>query len=293
MKVGFIGLGTMGFPMAINLLKAGFEVQVFNRSQGAVEKAVANGAVAAGSPKELAEKVDLVLTCLPMPEDVAKVYFAEEGILAGAKPGTILIDHSTVGPEQNRQIYQEAKSLGAHFLDAPISGGPMGAEAATLTIMVGGDKQVFADALPIFQVLGREILHMGDSGSGSIAKLINNLLVGVHTAALSEAFVLGEKAGLDSRQLAEVIKNSTGHSRMIERVLPLIQNRDFVQRFSIDLLYKDMRLATELGEKVLVPLQLTKLAEKMIGEAAELGFGREDIAAIIKPIEMKADIEVN
>ncbi len=293
MKVGYIGLGTMGLPMTKNLIKSGkFEVWVNSRSRGPIEEAVQAGAIEAKTATELAANVDVVMTALPMPDDIKKVYFGEEGILAGAKPGTILIDHSTAGPDLNHKIYEAGMKKDVHFLDAPISGGPMGAEAATLTIMVGGDKEIFEKALPVLEVMGKNILYMGQSGNGSVAKLINNMLVGIHTVALSEAFVLGAKSGLNSDELAEVIKNSTGHSYMINRVLPLIQNRDFKQRFSIDLLFKDMGLATAMGDQIQVPLGLAKLAEKMIGDAKEQGYGNEDVAAIIKPVEKKAHTEV-
>ncbi|MFV9510015.1 NAD(P)-dependent oxidoreductase [Tepidibacillus sp. LV47] len=292
MKVGFIGLGTMGFPMTKNLLKAGFQVFVFSRSRGPIEKAVELGAIEAKTAKELAEQVDVVLTALPMPDDIKKVYFGGEGILAGAKPGTILIDHSTVGPHLNLQIYENAKEQGVHFLDAPISGGPMGAEAGTLTIMVGGDKEIFDQARPVFEAIGKTILYMGKTGNGSIAKLINNMLVGIHTAALSEAFVLGAKAGIGIEALYEVIKSSTGWSYMIDRCYPLIKSRDFEQRFMIDLLYKDMGLATDMADQILVPVRLAKVAKDMIGDAKEAGYGHEDVAATIKPLEKKAHVEV-
>lgn len=292
MVVGFIGLGTMGLPMAKNLLNAGFEVWVYSRSQGPINEAVDLGAKEAESATALASKVDFVMTALPMPDDVKKVYFGEEGILAGAKPGTILIDHSTVSPDLNHKIYDHAKEKGVYFLDAPISGGPMGASAATLTIMVGGDEEIFTKTLPVLEAMGRNIIYMGESGKGSVAKLINNMLVGIHTVALSEAFVLGQKAGLNSSELAEIIRNSTGYSNMIDRCLPLIQNRDFKQRFSIDLLYKDMGLVTSMADQILAPLTLTKLAEQMIGEVKDLGVGNEDIAAIIKLIEKRAHVEV-
>lgn len=293
LKVGFIGLGTMGLPMTKNLIKANYEVWVHSRSRGPIDIAVGLGAKEASNPTDLAANVDVVLTALPMPEDINKVYFGEEGILAGAKPGTILIDHSTVGPDLNHKIYHAAKERGLHFLDAPISGGPMGAEAATLTIMVGGDMEVLEKVKPVLESMGKNILYMGESGKGSTAKLINNMLVGIHTVALSEAFVLGQKSGLNSSSLAEVLKNSTGHSYMIDRCLPLIQNRDFKQRFSIDLLYKDMGLVTDMADQILAPLWLTKLAENMIGDAKEQGYGNEDVSAIIKPIEKRAHTEVN
>ncbi|KXG43799.1 hypothetical protein U473_07070 [Tepidibacillus decaturensis] len=292
MKVGFIGIGTMGFPMTKNLLKANFEVWVFNRSKESVKKVVELGAKEASSVKELVQQVDVVLTALPMPDTIEYVYLETGGILDTAKPGTIVIDHSTVGPDLNEKIYKEAKKQGVDYLDAPISGGPMGAEAGTLTIMVGGDKEVFDKVQPIFKAMGKTILYVGKTGSGSIAKLINNMLVGIHTAALTEAFVLGAKTGMESDALYEIIKNSTGYSYMIDRCLPLIQNRDFKPRFSIDLLYKDLGLVNKLADQILVPVRLSKMAQDAIGEAKEQSYGNEDISAVIKVFEKRAHTEV-
>ncbi|MFT9488260.1 NAD(P)-dependent oxidoreductase [Tepidibacillus infernus] len=292
LKVGFIGIGTMGFPMTKNLLKANFEVWVFNRSKESVKKVVELGAKEASSVKELVQQVDVVLTALPMPDTIEYVYLETGGILDTAKPGTIVIDHSTVGPDLNEKIYKEAKKQGVDYLDAPISGGPMGAEAGTLTIMVGGDKEVFDKVQPIFKAMGKTILYIGKTGSGSIAKLINNMLVGIHTAALTEAFVLGAKTGMESDALYEIIKNSTGYSYMIDRCLPLIQNRDFKPRFSIDLLYKDLGLVNKLADQILVPVKLSKMAQDAIGEAKEQGYGNEDISAVIKVFEKRAHTEV-
>lgn len=292
MKVGFVGLGTMGLPMTKNLLKAGFEVVVVSRSRGPIEKAVALGAKEAASPADLAAQVDVALTCLPMPDTVEEVYLGENGLLTGARPGTILADHGTVSPSLNRKIYEAARAKGVHFLDAPVSGGPMGAEAGTLTIMCGGDLEAFEKAKPVFEAMGKFVVLVGPVGSGSVVKLINNLLVGVHTAALSEAFVMGAKAGIDSRVLYEILKHSTGHSYMMDRTVPLIQAGDFAQRFSIDLLYKDMRIATQLAAELGVPLRLGRVAETMVGEAQQQGHGREDVAAIIRPLEKAVGVEV-
>lgn len=292
MKVGFVGLGTMGLPMTKNLLKAGFEVWVLSRSRGPIEAAISLGAKEATNASDLASKVDVVLTCLPMPDSVEEIYFGENGILAGAHKDLILADHSTVSPELNKRIAQAAKERGIEFLDAPISGGPMGADAGTLTIMCGGTQNVFDRAYPVFAAMGRKIVLVGPTGSGSVAKLINNLLVGVHTSALSEAFVLGEKAGIDAHLLHEILKVSTGHSFMIDRTIDLIQDRDFAQRFSINLLYKDMKLATDLAEQLEVPLRLGKVSEEMIGRAQAEGHGGEDIAATIRPLEKEVGVEV-
>lgn len=292
MKVGFIGLGTMGFPMTENLLKAGHEVWVLSRSRGPIDAAIQLGAHEAASAKELAEKVDFALTCLPMPDTVEQIYFGENGLLAGAHEGLILVDHSTVSPELNKKIAEAAWARGIDFLDAPVSGGPMGAKAARLTIMCGGKEETFKRALPVFQAMGKNIFHVGPIGSGSVAKLVNNLLVGVHTAALSEAFLLGTKAGVDPHVLHQILKVSTGHSYMIDRTIDLIQDRDFVQRFSINLLYKDMKLATAMAEELEVPIQLGKLSEQIVGMAQAAGHGNEDVAAVIRPLERLAGVEV-
>lgn len=292
MKVGFIGLGTMGLPMTKNLLKAGFEVWVVSRSRGPIEEACKLGAHEAIHAKDLASKVDIALTCLPMPDSVEEIYFGENGLLAGAHDGLILADHSTVSPELNKKIAEAAQQKGIDFLDAPISGGPMGATAGTLTIMCGGSDEVYNRATPVFEAMGRKIVLVGPTGSGSVAKLINNLLVGVHTAALSEAFVLGEKAGIDPHLLHEILKVSTGHSFMIDRTIDLIQDRDFAQRFSINLLYKDMKLATNMAREIGVPLRLGSVSEEMIGRAQAEGHGGEDVAAIIRPLEKETGVEV-
>lgn len=292
MKVGFIGLGTMGLPMTKNLLKAGFEVWVVSRSRGPIEEVVQLGAKEALHAKELASKVDIALTTLPMPDTVEDIYLGENGLLAGAHDGLILADHSTVSPELNKKIYTAAATKGVAFIDAPISGGPMGATAGTLTIMCGGDAEAFARAYPVFAAMGKKVVHIGPIGSGSVVKLINNLLVGVHTTALSEAFVLGEKAGIRAELLYDILKASTGHSFMMDRVIDLIQDRDFAQRFSINLLYKDMKLATQLAQQLDVPLRLGQLSEEWIGRAQAEGYGMEDIAAIIRPLEEEAGVEV-
>jgi 3-hydroxyisobutyrate dehydrogenase len=292
MRVGFVGLGTMGFPMVKNLIRAGYEVMVVSRSRGPVEQACALGAREANNPKELAQNVDIALTCLPLPDTVEEIYFGENGLLAGAHHGLILADHSTVSPELNRKIYHAAKEKGAAFLDAPISGGPMGAEAGTLTIMCGGDPEVFDQAKPVFEAMGKMVVRVGESGSGSVVKLINNMLVGIHMVALSEAFVMGAKAGIDPELLRSIINASTGHSYMMDRTLDLIQDRDFTQRFSINLLYKDMKIATSLAEQLGVPLQLGKISEQFIGRAQQEGHGSEDVAAVIRPLERDAGVEV-
>jgi 3-hydroxyisobutyrate dehydrogenase len=291
-KVGFIGLGTMGLPMTMNLLKNGHEVHVVSRSRGPIEKAVAAGAIEAAGPADLAAKVEILLTCLPMPHTVEEIYLGTEGILSGAHEGLIIADHSTVSPELNQKVYNAAKEKGVHFLDAPISGGPMGAEAGTLTIMCGGDKTPYQTALPVFEAMGRKIVLVGPIGSGSVVKLINNMLFGINVAAVSEAMVLAEKAGIPQDTLHDIIKVSTGHSLGYDRIYPLITERNFSPLFSVDLLYKDMKIAVNLAEHLGTPLGVGRTATEMVGAAQEEGHGSEDVAATIRPIETRTETKI-
>ncbi|GAB7056317.1 MULTISPECIES: NAD(P)-dependent oxidoreductase [unclassified Paenibacillus] len=287
MKVGFIGLGTMGLRMTTNLLKRGFEVYVYSRSRGPIETAVSRGAMEALNPADLAAKTDIVLTCLPMPDTVEQVYFGENGIMAGIRPGMILADHSTVGPDLSRKIDAEARKKAVSFIDAPVSGGPSGAEAGTLTIMCGGDQEALNRALPVFQAMGQKIMHMGDSGSGSITKLINNMLFGAHTSVLAEALVLAEKTGIHKEKMFSVLQSSTGNSAALNWVFPLIVNREFAPRFSIDLLLKDMRIACEVARNEGMVLRVAETAREAIAAAQQSGYGASDVSAVIRPMEDK------
>jgi 3-hydroxyisobutyrate dehydrogenase-like beta-hydroxyacid dehydrogenase len=292
MKVGFIGLGTMGLPMVKNLVQAQFETWVVSRSRGPVEKALSIGAKEAQHPADLASKVDIILTCLPSAESIEQVYFGPDGIIKGVAEGLIVLEHSTVSPELNRRQEDAVLAVGGKFMDAPLSGGPMGAKAGTLTIMCGGEKEVFEKSLPVLEAMGKTIELIGPVGSGSVVKLINNMLVGVHTAALSEAFVMGAKAGIDPALIHKILKVSTGHSYMIDRTIDLIQDRDFEQRFMVDLLYKDMKLATTLAQQLGVEAELGGVTEKIIGEVSDRGYGKQDVSAIIRRLEENSGVEV-
>lgn len=291
MKIGFIGLGTMGLRMTKNILKAGFETHVVSRSRPPINEAVSLGAIEAETPKALLEKVDIVLTCLPLPHSIIDVYEGENGLIAGASEGKIVIDHSTVSPELNKRVSEQLEARGAAFIDAPVSGGPMGAEAGTLTIMCGGKEQAFEKTLPVLKAVGDYVVHVGETGSGSVIKLINNMLVGVHMSALSEAFVLGAKANIHPEVLFDIIKRSSGFSKSMDWSVEAIMDREFAQRFSIDLLHKDMGLALELGAGLNVPLEVVKLAEKIVANAKK-EHGHEDISAIIRPLEKEVGVEV-
>ncbi|GAA0350562.1 NAD(P)-dependent oxidoreductase [Bacillus horti] len=293
MKVGYIGLGTMGLPMVKHLIHAGYETWVVSRSRQPIEQAIAWGAKEANHPQDLAEKVDMVMTCLPSLDSVELVYFGENGIVQADLNNKLVFDFSTVSPELNRKQDQVVRQKGGSFLDAPLSGGPMGAEAGTLTIMCGGEQAAFDQALPVLEKMGKTIEFVGQVGSGSVVKLLNNMLVGIHTAALSEAFVMGAKAGINPALIHKIIKASTGHSFMIDRTIDLIQDRDFKQRFMVDLLHKDMKLATELATELEVNADLGKLAEEIIAEVTARGYGKQDISAIIRLLEEDSGVEVH
>lgn len=287
MKVGFVGLGTMGLPMTLNLIKAGFEVYVCSRSRGPIESAVAAGASECANPAELAHSVDCVLTCLPMPKDVEQVYLGKNGLFEGASSGQIFADHSTVGPQLSRKLYEFARTKGASFIDAPVSGGPMGAKAGTLTIMCGGQPEAFEQGKPVFEAIGQKVLLMGPSGSGSITKLINNQLFGIHTVALAEAMVLAQKTEIDLNKMYSVLQSSTGNSAILDWVYPAIMNHQFSPRFTVDLLLKDMKIAGEVGTEAGLELPVAKTACSQVQLTQQQGFGSSDVSAVFCPLEEK------
>jgi len=292
MRVGFIGLGKMGRPMAVNLLKKGFDLTVHNRSRGVVEELLSMGAKAATSPAGAAEASDLVLSCLPSPEAVEQVYLGPDGIIQAARPGQILADHSTVAPATSLKLFSAARERGAGFLDAPISGGVPRAEAATLTIMVGGEAELFDRARPVFDALGDKVVLVGGPGTGSVVKLTNQLLVGIHTAAAVEALVFGVKAGADPGVLLDIIGSSFGASEMFKRTVPMVLERRFESATDVRILCKDLSLITGLGKDISVRLLMGALAEQIFAEAKGLGLGNNDIVSLVQPLERIAGIEV-
>lgn len=292
MEVGFVGLGKMGRPMALNLLRAGFDLVVHNRSRGVVAEMVDAGAKAADAPCAVAARCDVVLTCLPDTAAVEQVYLADEGLGAGARPGQVFVDHSTVGPSTSRQLAAALQEKGASFLDGPVSGGTAGAQSGTLTIMVGGDAAAFATARPILAALGKNIHHVGPSGAGSVIKLANQLLVAINMAGAVEALVLGVKAGADPRVMLEVLSTSFGGSAMLDRAVPLILQRKFEPGTPINLILKDLGLIAALGKETTVRLILGSLAEEIFTEARASGLGQLDMAALVQPLERLSGVEI-
>ena len=289
-KVAFIGLGKMGRPMAARLLEARHQVQAFNRSRGPTDQLAALGATPANSAAEAAAHADFVLTALPTPASVDAVY---EELASVARPGQIFVDHSTVSLEQNRRCAAKLRQRGAQFLDAPVSGGPAGAQAGTLTVMVGGEKEAFEAALPVFQAFGKNIRLCGPTGAGQAVKLVNQLLVGVHTAAIAEAAVLGAKMGADPKTVLEVIGTSFGGSTMMTRNLPRFISRDFSEATSIRLLLKDLGIIHDEAKAAQVPLLLGAVVEQRFLEAAARGMSDQDMAALVRLWEDAAGVTVD
>ncbi len=292
MKVGFIGLGRMGRPMATNLIAKGVDLIVHNRSRAVVDQLSALGADSATTPAEVAGAADVVLTCLPSPEAVELVYLGADGILPASRPGQVLVDHSTVGPQTSRKLHRLALERGVDFLDAPISGGVPRAENGTLTIMVGGDAKALRKVEQLFSLLGNNVVHVGGPGAGSVVKLVNQLLVGVHTLVALEALVFGVKAGADPRKLQEVVETSFGHSAMFSRSIPMVLDRQFGSATDVRILAKDMGLITEMAKELPVRLLFGALAEQLYLEGMGLGLGNNDIVSLVQPLERVAGVEV-
>jgi 3-hydroxyisobutyrate dehydrogenase-like beta-hydroxyacid dehydrogenase len=292
MKVGFVGLGRMGKPMTENLLKNRFEVAIHNRSRAVVDELANQGAHPAGSPREVAEMADFVLTALPTVEAVEEVYLGQDGLVPAARQGQILIDHSTVGPETTRSVYEAAAAKDVEFLDAPMSGGPARAADGTLTFMIGGEAESFGRARPVFEALGQNIHHVGPSGAGTIVKLVNQLLVAIHTSAASEALAFATKAGASPQAVLDVIGSSFGGSAMLNRNVPLMIQRKFEPATSVNLILKDLGLIHEVGRQLDARMLLTGLAEEIFKEARAMGNGEKDMAATVLTLERVMGIEV-
>lgn len=293
MKLGFIGLGKMGRPMAKNLLKAGYQLFVYNRSIQAVNELVESGAVAASSPAQVGKEAEVVFLCLPIGRDVENIVGGEDGLLTTLPKGALVIDHSTISPEDSRRVYEFCLEKGAGFLDAPVSGGVTGAENGSLSIMVGGDRDQYERAKPFLEILGKNISYLGSAGSGNVMKLINNLLVGISNAALAEAFVLGKKSGLDPHQVFDILSNATGDSAMLRRNLSnFILKDQYEPAFTLDMLNKDMALVEEMALNQGVRLLLGSLAHQISREAAFSGFGSLDMSAVVKVLENQAGLRI-
>ncbi len=279
-RIGFLGVGYMGGPMAANLLAAGHGLTVWNRTRSKTAPLKGLGARVADTPCELAERCDIVLSCLATVAASREVFLGSDGLVESAREGQILVDHGTVDIATSRECHAAFAARGAAFLDAPVSGGPQGATDGTLSIMVGGELPAFESTWPLFEAMGTTIVHMGPSGAGTATKLANQLLVGVHTTASCEALLLARRAGVDSGKLMQVLANSWGASRMLDRNAPVILSEDFgMTGAPLRNLLKDLSIVTALGRELEVPLPSASAAERVYSELVDAGEGEADITA--------------
>lgn len=297
MQVGFIGLGVMGRSMALNLIKAGHELVVYARNpeKPGVQEVLKAGAKQAPSPRAVAMASEVVITIVTNSPDVEEVVAGPQGVLEGVRKGLIVIDMSTIAPSVSRAMAEAAKARGAHFLDAPVSGGSQGAENGTLTIMVGGEKDVFEKVRPVFEAMGKKenIFYVGPSGSGEVVKLANNMLVGTISASIAEALVLGVKAGADLETMTRIIGVSSGASWQLSNQFPLRAfNGSFKPGFMTDLLHKDLGLALDMAAEQNTPIAMTALSRQLFEMARAAGYGSEDYTALLKVLEQMAGVEV-
>lgn len=285
MKVGFIGLGHMGGPMCRNIIKGGHEVRVHDLSDAAVQTCLAAGGIAAGSVAGAVSGSEVVMTSLPMPKDVETVALGPDGILENAVAGTIYVDLSTNSPAMMKKIADKMAEEDVIALDGPVSGGVVGAEKATIAIMVGGNKKAFDSCMPIFESFGKTIVHTGELGSGCVAKLVNNMIAFINMVAAAEGLMMGVAAGMDAAVLNEIVRNSSGNSMSYRGVAKSALERDFAPGFTVDLAYKDLRLALELADELDMPLLLGPQVHNVMRMARGKDGGGENVTAVLKVYE--------
>ena len=292
-SIGFIGLGIMGKPMARNLLKAGYSLVVHNRSCGAVEELKREGAQSAASPKNVAERSEVVITMLPDSPDVELVFAGDEGVFGGIKAGSLLIDMSSISPVVARKLAREAERRSCDMLDAPVSGGEAGAVSATLSIMIGGKSSAVDRAMPIFQVLGKNIVHVGDPGAGQVTKAANQMIVGTTIAIVSEALVLAAKAGVEPTKVRQALLGGFAQSKILEAHGQKMLERNFKPGFRIRLHEKDLKIALGIGSEYGVPLLVTGVVTQMMTAMKAMGSGDLDHSGLVTFIESLAQTALN
>ena len=290
-SVGFIGLGNMGEPMASNIRKNGFEMTVFDINKRVIEPLVRAGAAAAASGPAVVERSDVVLTSLPGSPEVEGAYLAPGGLIEAAKPGTVLIDLSSVLPSTPRKLEERCRARGVHFLEAPVSGGVTGARAATLAVMVGGDAEVLERVRPILRAIGPNIYHVGPPGAGNTLKAINNMMSSVNAIAMMEGFAVGLKAGLTLETLHDVVKASSGNSNALARVHRALIPRDFEPGFKVALMNKDLETFTHIAKQLHVPVSFANVAQRYQQTALAAGLGEKDTSVIFTLIEKLAALK--
>ncbi|MBV6465258.1 MAG: NAD(P)-dependent oxidoreductase [Anaerolineae bacterium CFX3] len=291
-QIGFIGLGIMGRGMTRNLLKAGRDVTVWNRTAARMDEFVAEGAKSASSPADLASRCDVILICVSDTPDVEQVLFGADGVSAGVKRGALVADHSTISPRKTVEMAKRLNAQGAAFLDAPVSGGSEGAKNGTLSIMVGGAASDFERALPILQAYGKTVTHVGAQGAGQTAKLVNQILVVVNQLAASEALLFAQAGGLDLATTIDAVKGGAAGSWMLANRGPQMIVRDFRPGFTIDLQQKDLRLVLEAADEMGIPLLATGMVFQMYRALQAQGLGGEGNHSLVKALEKMMGVEL-
>jgi len=291
--VGFIGLGIMGRPMAKNLMDAGYELVVHNRSPEKAEELAEEGnATAAGSPRDVADACDIVITMLPDSPDVEAVVAGEDGVLEGLRDGALLVDMSTISPVVTEELSEKVRNQGASMLDAPVSGGDVGAIEGALSIMVGGSEEDFERARPLFDVMGKVATHVGPSGAGQVVKACNQIVVALTIEAVSEALVLGSKGGVAPEKLVEALSGGLAGSAVMEAKKEKFFSHDFEPGFRIELHHKDLGIALAAGREYGVALPVTAIVDQMLEASKAKGRGDRDHSALLTLLEEAAQHKI-
>jgi len=291
--VGFIGLGIMGKPMAKNLMEAGYELVVHNRSPEKAEELAAEGATAAGSPREVAEGCDVVITMLPNSPQVEEVLAGESGVFEGVREGALIVDMSTISPVVTESLAASAKEKGASLLDAPVSGGDVGAIEGTLSIMVGGSEEDFERAKPLFDVMGKTVTHVGPTGAGQVTKAANQIVVALTIEAVSEALVLGSKGGVSPEKILDVLGGGLAGNKVMEVKREKFLSHTFDPGFRSELHHKDLGIALAAGREYGVALPVTAIVDQMLLTMRRKGWGGEDHSALLRIIEDQSGHEIS
>jgi 2-hydroxy-3-oxopropionate reductase len=291
--VGFVGLGIMGKPMAKNLMEAGYELVVHNRSPEKAEELAAEGATAAGSPREVAEGCDVVITMLPDSPQVEEVLAGEDGVFEGVREGALIVDMSTISPVVTESLAASAKEKGASLLDAPVSGGDVGAIEGTLSIMVGGDEADFERARPLFEVVGKTVTHVGPTGAGQVTKAANQIVVALTIEAVSEALVLGSKGGVSPEKILDVLGGGLAGNKVMEVKREKFLSHTFDPGFRSELHHKDLGIALAAGREYGVALPVTAIVDQMLLTMRRKGWGGEDHSALLRIIEDQSGHEIS
>ena len=289
-RLAFIGLGVMGAPMAGHLLAAGNKLAVNSRTKGKAEALLGKGATWAKSPAEAVKDADIVFTCVPDTPDVEKVLLGEHGVIQSVRKGTIVVDHSTISPSATRRFAEQLATRGATLLDAPISGGDVGARNATLAIMVGGDRAAFDKVEPLLKVMGKTITHCGPCGSGQVTKAVNQILVSVTNMAVCEALVFAKRNGLDLAKTIEAVAGGAAGSWQLANLGPRMIKHDFKPGFTIDLQQKDLRIILESAEESRASVPAASLVHQLFTAAQAAGHGKDGTQALFSVLEKLASL---